>query len=151
MNSNNPFLTPIVLRPDRSRGLFAALCAVHFTTLLIIPWLALGLLSKGLLGLAVVLSAVHGGEQQARNMGDGIVEATLYPNGDWFVCTAKHAACPAKAGGTAFVQAWLTVIEFRLTDGRRRVLILVPDNIPADPFRRLRVRLRCGQSEQLPQ
>jgi hypothetical protein len=40
----------------------------------------------------------------------------------------------------SFGQPWLTALLFSFADGRRRTLLLLPNNTEADAFRRLRVR-----------
>lgn len=45
----------------------------------------------------------------------------------------------ARLAGHAFIMPWLVILYFR---GRPRQLVLLPDMLPAEAFRRLRVRLR---------
>jgi hypothetical protein len=40
-----------------------------------------------------------------------------------------------------FMQPWLVILHFRRDDGRTVRLVLLPDMLDADSFRRLRVRL----------
>ncbi len=41
----------------------------------------------------------------------------------------------------SYCSRWLVILRFRTRMGRSRQLILLPDSLPADDFRRLRVRL----------
>lgn len=66
-----------------------------------------------------------------RLSGEGGIECRLAGEGDF------HKAC---LQGSTVVHPWLTVI--RLSTGRRHEVVVCPDAIDADDFRRLRVWLR---------
>ncbi|MHB0991436.1 MAG: protein YgfX [Burkholderiales bacterium] len=61
----------------------------------------------------------------------------LLDRGAWLDVQMRHA----------LVTATLTVIEFKQTNGRRRSLVLLPDSLAADDYRRLRVWLRWVKPE----
>lgn len=65
---------------------------------------------------------------------DGKV-AIAGPAGDWCAATLRTVAVPA---------AWVAVATLRDLAGRRRALVVLPDAIDAEAFRRLRVWLRWG-------
>ncbi|GAB1232151.1 hypothetical protein UT5_03660 [Ferrigenium sp. UT5] len=43
---------------------------------------------------------------------------------------------------SSFVSPYLTLINIRTDTGRRRSLVIMPDSLQAEDYRRLRVRLR---------
>ncbi|MGH8489064.1 MAG: hypothetical protein ACREXS_09435, partial [Gammaproteobacteria bacterium] len=67
--------------------------------------------------------------------GDAVTEAVLYSDGSWLVTTAKRGTIAARLASDSFAQPWLTVLLFAFEDGRRRTLLLLPDNVEADAFR----------------
>lgn len=90
--------------------------------------------------VALTASAIH----YSRRLQNGItaLEADaggyrLLNRGAWLDAQMRHA----------LVTATLTVVEFRLANGRRLPLVLLPDSLSADDYRRLRVWLRWVKSE----
>jgi len=69
----------------------------------------------------------------------------LAMDGAFSVRLAGGEWVPAEVLGSSFVKPWLTVLHLRLED-RSRVLplVLLPDMLPVDDFRRLRVWLHWG-------
>lgn len=61
----------------------------------------------------------------------------LLDRGEWIDVQMRHA----------LVTATLTVVEFKQANGRRLSLVLLPDSISADDYRRLRVWLRWVKPE----
>jgi len=58
----------------------------------------------------------------------------LQKDGDWQVASLQPAT---------MVTPWLSALQFRLGESRRtRTLAILPDSLPADDFRRLRVWLK---------
>lgn len=55
---------------------------------------------------------------------------------------ARGSRTDARLLPSSVVLPWLTVLAFSTASGRRRTLLLVPDRVDADAYRRLRVLLR---------
>jgi hypothetical protein len=136
------FLVTIRLRPGVSKALAAALSAAHIGALGVVPvisapqWLKIALIP------AVLLSLLWSLRWHVWHRGDAITEAILEPSGAWWVTTAAGAAVSATLRPGSLVQPFLTVLVFKLGDGRRRSLVLLADNCDPEAFRLLRVRLR---------
>ena len=64
--------------------------------------------------------------------------AVAGPAGDWSAARLLDAAVPAP---------WLAVVSLRDARGRRRTAVVLPDALPPDPFRRLRVWLRWRRAD----
>jgi toxin CptA len=133
---------PISLQPAPSRRLYAGLVLVHVGALLALLPVSLPWWCKALVMFAVLADAVHAYQRHVLLLGDDVTAVTLFPDGRWMIKTRYSEECQGEPVGERLVQAWLTVLVFRLADGRRRALILLPDNVEAKSFRRLRVRLR---------
>ncbi len=111
-----------------------ALLAVWLAATLSVNW-------QAVVTLVLIASVIH----YFRRLQDGIsaLEADdsgyrLLDRGTWLVVQMRHA----------FVTATLTVIEFKQTDGRVLSLVLLPDSLAADDYRRLRIWLRWVKPEK---
>lgn len=136
------FTGPIRLRPGSSARLAIGLLIAHGGAALIallVPWpyWARLLLALFLFGGLIRSLAWH-----VLHRGDAATEAVLQDDGSWTLATGLVEPRPALLASDSLVTAQLTVLVFRLADGRRRSLLLLPDNLDPDTFRRLRVRLR---------
>ena len=98
-----------------------------------------------LLGSALLLtSAVHAVFHHALNRCARSVQAlALDQAGRLEVVMGGNRLAAALVPG-AFVTPWLTVLQCRTAKGRVS-LLLTPDRVEAEAFRRLRVRLRWGR------
>jgi hypothetical protein len=80
---------------------------------------------------------------------DSPVQLLLDADDEWWLTTASGQTIRVRLIATAFVHPLLTVLPFRAARGRHAV-ILTPDAVDTDSFRRLRVRLRFLQSGKMP-
>ena len=68
----------------------------------------------------------------------------LWSDTDW-ILRYGDSEYNAELLSSSVVTASMTVLNFSLPGGRRKSLLLMPDSLHADQFRRLRVRLKvCG-------
>lgn len=110
---------------------------------------ALGLLAFTLpqtSGLAVLLSAVAVNAtvtawQLHRGRPQDIGAVLLTAGGRWQVSLRDGRVLTAELAHTPLISAAVTALSLRCADGRVRSTVLLPDNVAADPWRRLRVRL----------
>ncbi|MGH8578857.1 MAG: protein YgfX [Gammaproteobacteria bacterium] len=138
----SPFQAPIMLQPHFSPALACAFSLIHLTAFIVVLFQPLALLSKVALAIAVVLSGVLAMRRHLFFLGASIVAITLKPDGTFLVRLASSEVEKGKLLPGAFVHPQLTVLVFKLSQKRRRVLLLTPDNVDPEGFRRLRVRLR---------
>ncbi len=128
----------IELKPSRRLGLLLlvmAALAVAALWLADLPW---GV--RLLLSMAVAASSVWGWRQGAlpgklRLAADGRLQC---PDG-------TGAWCDVDVLDDSFVSTVLIVLRYRMADGKRRVLTLLPDSADSDDLRRLRVSLRWAR------
>ena len=136
------FSAPIHLRAGASRRLALGILLIHVGTAAIAMTVALPGWFKLALGGALLMSLAWSWYWHILHRGDAVTEAVLYTDGTWLVTTAGRGTIPAVLASDSFAQPWLTALLFTFEDGRRRTLLLLPDNTDADAFRRLRVRLK---------
>lgn len=72
---------------------------------------------------------------------DTPVQLLLTVGEEWWLTCVRGETIQVQLLPAAYVHPWLTVLSFR-GEGRRYSVILTPDVVDADMFRRLRVRLR---------
>lgn len=137
------FSEPIDVPISRSPRLMLAIAVIHAAAL---PALLLvdGNVARGLL-LAVVIgsaaaSRVHFDAEHPR----AVRRLSLDAAGEFRVSTRDFEET-AILKVASVVQPWLTVLVLRGKGGRRYCVILLPDNVPSDPCRRLRARVRLDR------
>lgn len=132
----------LTLAPGFSPTLSALWLVAHIGAAAL-PWAAaLPPALQGALGAAVVLSAALGWREMRGRGGDRVVALALSAEGQWQVTTRRHPALGARLCVPALVHPAVTVLQFRLHDGRRRGVVLLADNCHPGTFRLLRARLR---------
>jgi hypothetical protein len=129
------------IRIGRSRALLAALLVAHggaAAALLLVsgPWWAGAGLAMVLLSSAAASLIRHFGKGRRR-----VRELLLRADGGFEVLTEAGGE-PAVLRYVSLAEPWLTVFGVRGASGRRHDILLLPDNVDTEPFRRLRVRLR---------
>jgi len=132
----------IRMRPKCSRILMVAFLMAHGVTLTVVWFLPFSWLIKVLIAVAIAFYGVQSYRQHVLLVGDSITEVLARADGRWEVATRHHGCCPGELAHDSLVLPWLTVLNFKLSDGRRRSVTIMPDNVETESFRRLRVRLR---------
>ncbi len=102
---------------------------------------------KFLLEIIVSADWVRAFRWHVQHQGDAITGFILQPEGEWIVTTAKRGDSRGRLAQDSVVLSWLTVLVFRLEDGRRCAAVVLPDNVDREGFRRLRVRLRYPRAK----
>lgn len=141
MSDYNKWLTEIRLRP--SRLLLIVLSTVHIGALAIVLLMPLKGWIIGLLAFLVVLSLAHATYFHVhRNRPDAIVMLKTTAGG-LEIGTRGGVWSKVAILGSTFVSPWLAVLHLR-QDGRKRPLyvLLLPDMLTLEEFRRFRVWLR---------
>jgi toxin CptA len=72
-----------------------------------------------------------------------VVRLTWTSFGQWRLVTADGAEHSAVLQGDSYVHPWLVILNFKLATARTSV-VLFPDSLHQEDFRRLRVRLRTA-------
>jgi hypothetical protein len=143
-----PIQLRVSLRPSRLAVVgIVAIAALAWAAVLVlsVPTIAHLVTGLALGGWALLACRLHA----SRTRADAVVEVMLSTD---LVVVVRYADGRLRAGhvrsGTV-VHPWFTSIVWR-PDGawRSRTLPLLPDMLDADDFRRLRVMLRYGRSEE---
>ncbi|MCX7627470.1 MAG: hypothetical protein N2Z69_03550 [Methylophilaceae bacterium] len=131
------------IRLHSSRQLLAVLTIAHLgaaAALLVVPvpfWLQLSC------GLTILASLVHSVRHHAMRQGAGAIVALRTSGRGMEVQTTDGNWLMVEVLGSSLVTPWLTVLHLRPTPHRRRVpLVLLPDMLLPQDYRRLRVWLR---------
>jgi hypothetical protein len=134
------FTGPIRLRPRGSALLATGIAFSHTGALVIVallPWPAWARVSAAMLLSGSLLWSLA---WHVLHRGDAVSEAILQGDGSWTVRAGHAEPVSATLANDSVVSPYLMV--FKLADGRRRSLLVLPDNVEPETFQRLRVRLR---------
>jgi hypothetical protein len=100
---------------------------------------------------AIAAWAVRAFRVDALHRGTGAVRSiTLTPGHILVACMGDGRLVAGDVRPSTCVGAWVTCIVWRPDGARRsRTILLLPDMVPQDGFRRLRVRLRYARSSEV--
>ncbi len=138
----NSFLATLRLPVSASRRIINSVIFVHGVALFV-PWLTgLDFIFKLLL-TAVPALGLYGLYYKNRLflVADRALTLILDSEDDWQILLANGRVHQAVLGRSLFVHPLLTIILLSYAE-QRQCFLFTPDNIDADLFRRLRVRLR---------
>ena len=144
-----PPTVTVVPGPSRSAGLMLGIMAAATVAVVVALPLQLWLQSGLIVGLA--LWSTHVFQRLALRRGKrAVTEVRLAPNRLIAVRHAERALVAGHVRTASHVGSRLTTIVWR-PDGARwsRTLLLLPDMLPPDDFRRLRVLLRYARSDDV--
>jgi len=157
--SSRKYATPLRFKIISSRLMLLAISALHLGAALLLVPLALPWPAKVFFALIIMasfaLSLFQLGWMPARplfsKLWPALVEAVWDEHDQWLLTDAGQQIHYAELAPASYVHAQLAVINLRLQNqawyNRRRAIILLRDNIDADTFRRLRIRLRWYASQ----
>ena len=144
--SSHAYATPLTLYPEPSRRLRAMLLLVHAGAALW-PFLVLPPLTAVAL-LCMVFASLH--HAWSRHLGSHrITQAVWGADGEWALETADGANRSMRLAPLGYVSAYAVVLRLH-NDRSTHTLVLLADSLDAESFRRLRVRLRLGSTEDAP-
>ena len=138
----NPFATTLRISPVFSKSFFLSLITVSLVAVIVTVSLPLNLLIKIFTCLLVLIWLMMVIREHCWHLDRAINTAVLRTDDSWLVSFDGQESVKAELLSGCLVQPWLTVLQFRLPDRRRKSLILLQDNMDKDAFRRLRVRLK---------
>jgi hypothetical protein len=134
------YATPLQLDIGPSRSMRVWLLTTHAAAAVLLPLLPLAAAQRLALAGAVLLSLGWYWWRLVSRRNPRAVRGLRWEAGrDCVLQLAGGEQLQARLASRAFVMPWLTVLYFQ---GQPRQLVLLPDMLPAEAFRRLRVRLR---------
>ena len=139
---------PLYLQPVASRQLAVFLVATHLLAAVVVGLMpALAVWAKSLLLLPIVLSLRYYWRLHiSRVAPNAVQEVRLYQVDNALVRTAS-AGVLARLDDSSFLHPWLCVLNWRAQGGTLYTLILMPDSVPDDVLRQLRVRVKFSSTE----
>lgn len=143
--SSNKSEPPLRLEPRRSRQLALALLLVHGAAMgavmnLTLPaWAMVGLVG------GVIVSLYHAFNTHVLGRSATAI-CSLYwaADGQWTLVTCAGESLEGRLLSGSYVHPRLVLLGFALARGGRRMVVLLPDSLDRQTFRRLLVRLRTG-------
>jgi toxin CptA len=129
-----------------SRTLAAVLGIAHIAALVVTVVVALATWVKLLIAMALVTSGTRSILRLALQRGSSAIVELEVEAGGRISCRTRDG--PWREGqilSSSFVSPWLTVLNLRVAAVRARHLVIVPDNVEKDAFRRIRVLLRWSR------
>ena len=134
--SHNAYASPLVLEPRRSRHLLIYLVLIHALALAVIAApLNLSLTLRLAVAAVVVLSFIR---QITRVPPHRLV---WQADGDWQLLFADASERTGQLGPDSYVSPWLVILRLKLEKSGRCSVVILPDMLDPQSFRRLRVRL----------
>jgi len=139
--SRNRFVSPLVLEPAASRYLRIYLLAVHALALyaLLLPMLISPGLRMGLIGMLAVSAYVS--LRRPRSAAREIQRLRWTSAGHWVLHCRDSRQHSATLLPQSYVSRYLVILWLRGSQDHKYCVPLLADQLPADTFRRLRVRL----------
>jgi hypothetical protein len=136
------YATPLRLEPGVSRRLGGFLVLSHGAALVVLPFCGLPPLPVTAIALGVVLSWLRTRRHEVRRRDPDSLASLVWEEGNrWRLTLRSGRDTGATLRPFVFMQPWLVILHFRRDDGRAARLVLLPDMLDEDSFRRLRVRL----------
>ena len=136
------FNAPVRIPVKRSRWLLAGISLAHGGAVCLL-WPAA--LPVGLIFFLLLMTCASFINSMHKHLyffyDNAPVELFLNNEDEWFLTTRKDETYEVQLYPEHYVHPWLVVLLFRV-EARKYTIILTPDMINPDVFRRLRVRLR---------
>ena len=126
------------MQPSRQAALW--LLTVHAAGLVVLPFVALPLWFQ-LIGLLAAAASLGWQWPRHASRRRSALQAFIWQRGrDCDIVDSNGTIRKGALLPQAFIMPWLVLLHYK-TGGRRHSLFILPDMLPADTFRRLRVRL----------
>lgn len=147
--SSSRFGETVDIHIGRSKMLGGALIVVHAGAVVLLGVTTLPFWAQLLIAASVLVSVWHAFSRYVILRGaDAITGLHCDGTNQWRVRFRAGHSAPATILPSSYVHPWLVVLNLRINKrGRCRSSILLRDNIDAQAFRRLRVRLLLAKAD----
>lgn len=122
--------------------------ATHLLTTIVVGLMpALPLWGKGLLLVLIAVSLRYYWRLHISRVAPNAVQEVRFYQVE--VCLVRTAAAGflARLDDSSFLHPWLCVLNLRAQNGKRYSVVLLPDSVPADTLRQLRVRVKFSSTD----
>ncbi len=141
--SHAAYASPLVLEPGVSRYLNIYLVVVHALALVVIAVpMNLPLAVRLGIAVAIVCSFIRQWRRTRQHAPARIRRLVWEVDDDWNVWCNDSTETVAQLRPESYESTWLVILHLQLNQGGKRILLLLPDMLDRQSFRRLRVRLR---------
>ena len=128
--------------------LSAILVGAGTTACLILAFMPITLMLKLVSMVLVVTSTVYHVMDALQRLPWSIIYLELNSKGELHITQRDESKQPAMILGDSVVLAYLTILNLKMPNKRwHRHVLITPDRVESDAFRRLRVCLRWGRHE----
>jgi hypothetical protein len=137
------YASPLVLEPGVSRYLKLYLIVIHGLALavLVTPF-NMPLMFRFMLAVIIVGSFIWNWRRSRLNDSARVVRLVWEVDGDWTLRWNDATQRVAQLRPETYESTWLVILHFQLQAGGRLSVVILPDMLDRQSFRRLRVRLR---------
>lgn len=141
--SHAAYASPLVLEPGVSRYLIFYLIVIHTLALAVVA-APLNLPAALRFGVAImiVFSFIRQWRRTRVNDPARIHRLVWEADDDWTLWCNYSTELVGQLRSDSYESIWLVILRLQLQQGGRRTLVLLPDMLDRQSFRRLRVRLR---------
>ena len=141
--SHAAYASPLVLEPGVSRYLILYLVVIHTLALAVVA-APLNLPAALRFGVAImiVFSFIRQWRRTREHDPARIHRLVWEADDDWTLWCNDSTELVGQLRSDSYESIWLVILRLQLQQGGRRTLVLLPDMLDRQSFRRLRVRLR---------
>ncbi|MEN9424440.1 MAG: hypothetical protein RL122_1823 [Pseudomonadota bacterium] len=139
---------PLYLQPVASRQLAVFVVGTHLLAAVVVGFMpALAVWAKSLLLLPIVFSLRYYWRLHLSRVAPDAVQEVRFYQVDNALVRTSTAGVLARLDDSSFLHPWLCVLNWRTQSGKLYTLILMPDSVPNDVLRQLRVRVKFSSTE----
>jgi len=141
--SHAAYASPLVLEPGVSRYLILYLVVIHCLALVVVVApLNIPFTLRLALAVAIMISFIWQWRRTRENDPARIHRLVWEADDDWTLWCNDSTELVGQLRPDSYESTLLVILRLQLEQGGRRTLVLLPDMLDQQSFRRLRVRLR---------
>ena len=141
--SHAAYASPLVLEPGVSRYLIFYLIVIHSLALAVVAApLNLPAIFRFALAVVIVISFVWQWRRTRLNDPARIYRLVWEADDDWTLWCNDSSELVGQLRPESYESTWLVILRLQFQQGGRRTIVILPDMLDRQSFRRLRVRLR---------
>jgi len=141
--SHIAYASPLVLEPGVSRYLISYLVVIHGLALAVVAApLNMPAVFRVALAVVIVISFIWQWRRTRLNNPARIYRLMWEVDDDWTLWCNDSSEIVGQLRPESYESTWLVILRLQLQQGGRRTIVILPDMLDRQSFRRLRVRLR---------
>lgn len=141
--SHAAYTSPLVLEPGASRYLILYLVVIHALALAVVAVpLKMPVALRFALAVAIVISFIWQWRRSREHDPARIHRLVWEADDDWTLWRNDSTELVGQLRPDSYESTWLVILRLQLEQGGWRTVVLLPDMLDRQSFRRLRVRMR---------